>query len=344
MRPGAVIAGCGWKLGRPFADRLDVVIRQAVLAALAESGLSIDDIDSFITVAGDTLDGISVPGRAEVAGNYGRRYLNVPSSAGHGLGAAVTQIEAGEAKNLILVGWGAATKYATFDPRRNQADPFYARPIGASPCVVAALQANEILDMSGMEESTLQSYADEMALRTWDGTVAPVAGAAPAWVRTGFCDGAVAIVLRRAGDGSPGVAVSDFASVSRAYSPEDERLDTAEWVKEAISAMSGPGHTDGAEFTVIEAAAPTPIAEARALSALGFASDSDQGKFNPSGGGATAHFGQATALRQIAETSRRLAAGSKRSSRRPSKGLVLDLTGPAGQHTTAIMLQAEVVQ
>jgi hypothetical protein len=340
MKSGVTITGCAWKIGRPFAGRLDVVIRQTVLAALAESGLSIDDIDSFVTVAGDTLDGISVPGRAEVAGNYGRQYLNVPSSAGHGLGAAVTQIEAGEAKNLILVGWGAATKYGAFDPRRNQADPFYTRPIGASPRVVAALQANEIFDMSGMEASSLQSYADEMALRAWDGAVATVAGAAPAWVKTGFCDGVVAIVLRGAGDGRPGVAVSDFASISRAYSPEDDRLDPAEWVKEALSAMSDPDRTQQAEFTVIEAAAPTPIAEARALSALGFATNFDRAKFNPSGGGATAHFGQATALRQIAETSRRLAAGSKGS----SKGLVLDLTGPAGQHTTAIMLQAEAVQ
>jgi hypothetical protein len=154
----------------------------------------------------------------------------------------------------------------------------------------------------------------------------------------------VAIVLRRAGNGSRGVSVSDFASVSRSYSPEDDRLDTAEWVKEALSAMSGPDRVDEAGLSVIEAAAPTPIAEARALSALGFSAGSDQARFNPSGGGATAHFGQATALRQIAETSRRLAAGSKGPSGSSSKGLVLDLTGPAGQHTTAIMLQAQAVQ
>jgi hypothetical protein len=329
----AVIAGCGWKLGRPFADRLDVAIRDAVLAALAESGLSIDDIDSFVTVASDTMDGISVPGRAEVAGNYGRRYLNLPSSAGHGLGAAVTQIEAGEAENLILVGWGAAAKYAQFDPRRNQADPFHVRPIGVSPRVVAAMQAQELLATADLDESSLNSYTDQMMSRSWEGSARSVAGGAPAWARTGFCDGAVAIVMRRGGP--PGVTVSDFASVSRPYSPDDDHLDPAEWVREAVAALRHGGGSDRGGFDMIEAAAPTPIAEARALSAVGFVAGGDTAKFNNSGGGAVAHFGAATALRQIAQTSRALAAKTDSA----AKGLVLDLTGPAGQHTTAIVLE-----
>jgi hypothetical protein len=337
MKPGAMIVGCGLRLGRPFAERMEVVIRQAVLAALDESGMSMEDIDSVVTVAGDTLDGLMVASGSEIAGSYGRRYMNVPSSAGHGLAAAATQIESQGAENVLLVGWGAATKYSGFDPRRNQADPFYTRPIGASPAVVAALQAHELGELSGLDETALQSYVREMSLRAWGQAAAPGANAAPGWARTGFCDGVAAIVLRPAGAAGQGVLVRDFASVSRGYSPEDERLDPAGWVGEAVSALSvTPARADA--YVIVEAAAPTPIAEIRALSPLGFR-ETGQKKFNPSGGGAVAHFGQATALYRVAETSRRLRAIGK-----GAQGLVVDLAGPLGQHVTAIGLQAEVAR
>ena len=299
------------------------MIRQAVLAALDASGIAIEAVDTFVTVAGDSLDGISVPGRAEVAGTYGRRYLNLPSGAGHGLGAAVTQIEAGEAETVVLVGWGAATRYRELDPRRNQADPFHARPIGASPRVVAALQAQELLSANPDGEAALEAYAATMARRAWsDGVTA--SGAGPVWAHTSFCDGAVAIVLRR---GEAGVVVGEFATVSRPYAPEDDRLDPAAWVAEALGSLPSAAATPG---QVVEAAAPTPIAETRVLAALGV--DPDDGLVNASGGGAIAHFGAATGLRQLAVASRRLAAADA------SRALVLDLAGPLGQHVTAIML------
>ncbi len=87
---------------------------------------------------------------------------------------------------------------------------------------------------------------------------------------------------------------------------------------------------------MIEAAAPTPIAESRAF--VGVVSQSvPDGKFNQSGGGAVAHFGAATGLRQVAEASRILM--EMRSAKASAKGLVLDLSGPLGQHVTAVFLQ-----
>ena len=329
----AVITGWGTRLGRPFAARLDLKIREAVLSALSVSGLSIGDIDTVVTVGSDTLDGLSVPSRSEVAGNYGRSYLNLPSSAGHGLGAAVAEIESGAAEHVLLVGWGAAARLAQHDFRRNQADPFYARPIGASPRVMAVLQARELLGFDGLHEGALQGYADEMFSRAWPGEPKPSGGAAPAWASTAFCDGVTAIVLRRSSKSSGGVAVRDFASASRPYSPEDDRLDPAAWAAEAIAGLSDPA-ARGSSFDVVEAAAPTPAAEVRALAAVGSWSPGSHA-MNRSGGGASAHFGAATGLRQIAEASRSLAQAGP-----DAKGLVLDLAGPIGQHATAILLQS----
>jgi len=334
MTERAVIAGSAWKIGRPFADRFEVAVREAVLEALGVSGLSIGDIDSFVTVASDSIDGIMAPGRAEIAGAYGRSYLHVPSSAGHGLAAAATQIEARQARNLLLVGWGAAAKLNDHDGRANQADPFYARPVGASPRAVAMLQAQDLLSAVGLSEASLDAYVRDMADRAWQGDGKAPPSAAPAWARTAFCDGVAAIVIRRASDAGNGVAIRDFASVSRPYSPKDECLDTAVWAKEAVSSLSG---ADG-DVAVVEASAPTAIAESRAFSGAGVSKNFDSRRFNASGGGATAYFGAATGLRQVAAASRALAGIG------PASGLVLDMTGPAGQHATAILLQTGAIR
>lgn len=338
MTERAVITGSAWRIGRPFADRFEVAVREAVLEALSLGGLSIGDIDSFVTVASDTLDGSSAPGRAEIAGAYGRSYLNVPSSAGHGLAAAATQIEAGQARNLLLVGWGAATKLNDHDGRANQADPFYARPVGASPRLVAMLQAQDLLSAGGLTEGFLDAYVRDMAERAWPGDGKLPASPAPAWARTAFCDGVAAIVVRRASDAGNGVAIRDFASVSRPYSPKDECLDTAAWAKEAISSLSA----SDVDAAVVEVSAPTAIAESRAFSGAGVSKDFDSSRFNASGGGATAYFGAATGLRQVAAASRALA--DIDSANGPASGLVLDMTGPLGQHATAILLQTGASQ
>jgi hypothetical protein len=338
MTGQAVITGSGWKIGRPLPGRLEVAIRDAVLKALDTSKLSIEDIDTFITVGSDTLDGLMVAGRPEIAGAYSRKYLNVPSSAGHGLAAAVTQIESGESRNLVLVGWGAATKLSEHDGRSNQADPFFARPMGASPRVLAALQARELLGIDGLGETALQSYVQLMVSRAWQGDETTCSGAAPAWARSAFCDGVVAIVVQCGVDAKYAVTIRGFASVSRPYSPEDDRLDTAAWVSEALADFSNPVAVGSWELDVIEAAAPTPIAEARALGGVGPGFALDGSIFNQSGGGASAHFGAATGLRQIAEACRILI--EKRATKTSASGLVLDLCGPLGQHATAILLQA----
>jgi hypothetical protein len=190
------------------------------------------------------------------------------------------------------------------------------------------MQAHEILEDT--DASDLQAYADEMFARAWPGQEKPGSGPAPSWATTSFCDGVAALVLRPEREGGSDIVVRDFASVSRPYSPEDASLDPGAWASEALDALP-----DGdREFDVVEVAGPTPAAEARALDALAPRPAVGRSGFNRRGGGATANFGAATGLRQIAEASRSMAAGAG-----PASGLVLDMAGPIGQHATAIVLQ-----
>lgn len=335
----AAIAGSASVIGHSFDLGVESTMRSVVSAALAEAKMAMDDIDTVVSVASDTLDGVMIPIRAEIAGSFGKSYLNVPSSAGHALAASVALIESGQATNVLLAGWGAASRLASADSRSIQADPFYDRPSGASPAALSALQARELAADAAFEGRDPAVAAGAMTSRAWSAGVPEGAQRADAWLGQSFCDGAVALVLCRAEPDDARIRIADFGSSARPYSPQDERLDPAPWAMEAMAHCREPAKVAAVKLAVVEAAGPTSICEARVLSALvdhGLAG-SQIDHWNASGGGATAWFGPATALRQLA-----FAATSLRSIGSHAGG-VLDLAGPLGQHVTFILLtQGEV--
>lgn len=331
----SAIVGHAVRLGRPFGDRLEVTVRDTVLEALGRSGLDLADIDTVVTCASDTLDGMMVPVKAEFAGSYGRSLLNVPSSAGHAVAAAASLIETGQAENLLMVGWGEATRLARADFRRNQADPFYTRPLGASPAMSATLQAAGLAAEVLPDGAALDERARADRARAWGAAPDGRGDSVPAWAQTGFCDGAVALILRPRNQAPGGVVIRDHGCASRSYCPGDDRLDPALWVDEAVAACAEPDSLRAGAFAAVEVAGPTTIAEMRALAALrADRIDDPSGGVMASGGGAAAHFGPATALRQLAVACATLGG-------RPGMGIVADLAGPMGQHTTLIALEAQ---
>lgn len=264
------ILGAAARVGAGIVADLETELRSVVLSALHKSGLALDDIDAVVTVASDTLDGVMVPIRSEVAGAFSKAPMNVPSSAGHAFAAALVLLESGQARHVLLAGWGAASKLALHDSRDIQADPFHDRPIGANPAAVAVLQASE-----------LQAEFPNL----------------PAHSIT-FADGAVALVLGPAA--ARGTRIADVGTSSRGYYPEDDAIDPALWVAEAtakwreqpeaaLMAVSGPGRT----------------CEARAVA--GLARNGGPAKTDAAPG-SDAWFGPATALYQIVLLDERLCA------------------------------------
>jgi hypothetical protein len=331
MMAGAVaISGSGLRVGASVGAIEDAV-RAAVAEALARAGMaSLDGIDMVVTVGSDILDGSMVGTRSGIAGAYGRELMTVPSSAGHAFAAAVALIQSGQADRVLLVGWGEGTKFGVRDGRIIQADPFFARPVGASATALAALQAQRLAGRA-IDLDTIAGYGAAMRARAG---LAAASGPA-AWFATCWCDGAVALVLAA---GGPGVAVADVGTAFRPYCPTADELDPAGWVSEAVNRFAEPGAMVNAPLEAIETGAPTAFCEAAAvrelLARLGWAEDDP--RLNPSGGGAVAHFGPATGLARIASVAARLGAGGQ--------GVVLDLAGPIGQATTVILLGAPGAQ
>lgn len=320
MQPVA-IAGAADAVHLSWSAPIDHLVHDVVTRALASCGLELSDIDAVVTVASDTIDGLLVPLRGEIAGNLGRTYSHVTSSAGHGFGAAVSMLEAGYCERTLLVGWGAVQRFGQSDPRDLQADPFHARPVGALPNAVAALQLQQLLDLGRLDPVALTRHAEAMARLAWPAHDVPLETARP-----NLCDGAVAIVLERRSDRRH-VAVRNFSSVSRAYSPDDEVLDPADWVREALAAAARGSR---AKPQCVEVAGPTLFGELRALDVLA----QHASVRNASGGGALAWFGPATGLRQLCAAARALDG-------RPAGSLSIaaDLSGPLSQHVTLAVLE-----
>jgi hypothetical protein len=309
---------------------MDAAVSQCVGAALAAAGLALGDIDAVVTTGSDALDGGMVGIRSGIAGAYGRELLSVPSSGGHAFAAAVSMIQSGQARNVILAGWGEGTKFELRDGRVLQADPFYARPVGADAATLTALQAQRLLADGMLTLEQLASYGAAMRRRA--GLAEAAAGARVGdikpWLQTEWTDGACAIVLRK---GEAGVRIADIGTSFRGYTPAPDDLDPGGWIS---AAMAGMADAAGDGLAAVEACGPAAVTEVAALRpVLVHASwTAADDRVNASGGGAAAFFGPATGLRHIARVARALA-------QRRGRGIAIDLAGPIGQAASVVVLE-----
>jgi hypothetical protein len=323
MSVSVSIAGTGERIGRGLA--IEAAVRETVRDALSSARLSLSAIDMVVTVGSDMLDGGMVATRSGIAGAYGRELLTVPSSAGHALAAAMSMLESKQARTVLLVGWGEGTKFAEIDGRAVQADPFYARPVGASASAMAALQAQRLFAGGRLNQDGLARYGAAMRERAG---LKNGSGSMSDWLTPQWSDGACALVLTV--DEGP-VRIADVGTSFRPYCPEPADLDPAVWVDEA---RAQTGATVRGDLAVVEAGGPTAVCEVAALlpvlSAAGW--QPVDHRVNARGGGATNFFGPATGLRNVAAVANMLAGKS-------GNGIAIDLAGPIGQATTVITLQ-----
>jgi hypothetical protein len=329
------IAGSASRVGDSFGWSIDAAIRESVLSALSAAGMtSLDEIDTLVTVGSDILDATTVAGHSGIAGSYGHSLLTVPSSAGHALAAAVVLIESGAARNVLLAGWGEGSKFEEVDGRLIQADPFYARPLGAGAAELAVLQAQRLVTSGRLDVDDVVRYAQEMSSRS-----PSLTSSDSEWLRTIWCDGVCALVLALGSEGDGGISVSDFGSSFQPYCPEPEDLDPSRWVSAAQSAMRSPEALDLGNLIALEVGGPTAACEVAAVADLlgkqGW--DATDPRVNSSGGSARAYFGPATGLQRLVSAADALERAGSASER--SLAAVIDLAGPIGQATSLIVLE-----
>jgi acetyl-CoA C-acetyltransferase len=155
MTKNVAIVGIGTTSYRPLSAELSYkeLMWEAAVKAYEDAGVDPRrDVDSFVTVAEDMLEGTSIFDEytPDQIGGILKPNVTIPGEGIHGLATAYMQITSGfadvvaveahsKASNILTPGWIAA--YAL--------DPILNRPLRANPAFVAGMEMNRYLFASG---------------------------------------------------------------------------------------------------------------------------------------------------------------------------------------------------
>jgi acetyl-CoA C-acetyltransferase len=286
VRPAVV--GCAIRPAITGRDRsLEEIIYDIAQAALADAGLTIEDIDGIVVGANDQFDGraISVMMASGPMGGVDRDIMSTPSSSEHAFILGALRVASGQFRTQLVAAWSPTEASSLSEAQRLGADPYFHRALPLDELSAHALQAsalNHVWPNAWVFAETVAVKNRRHAAVAWpDPPARPAAGPAR-WpltdrLTTQPVTGAVAMVLAGADfiaeRGLPRPAwVRGMGWATEAAFLGDRDLATAPALVEAArQAYQEAGVTDPTAFDVVEVTDATPYAELIAYDALGLA-------------------------------------------------------------------------
>ena len=285
VRPAVV--GCAIRPAITARDRsLEEIIYDISQAALADAGLTIEDIDGIVVGCNDQFDGraISVMMASGPTGGVDRDIISTPSSSEHAFVLGALRVASGQFRTQLVVAWSPTEVSSMPEAQRLGADPYFHRALPLDELSAHALQAsalNHVWPNAWVFAETVAVKNRRHATVAWpDPPARPAAGRAR-WplterLTTEPVTGAVAMVL--AGEGF----VSDRAfknpawlhgmgwATEAAFLGDRDLTKAPALVEAARQAYDQAGIIDPATaFDVVEITDATPYSELIAYEALG---------------------------------------------------------------------------
>ncbi len=130
-----------------FAD----MIYEVTSGALADAGMTIDQIDNVITVSNDFWDGRTISSMAvtDACGAYGKNVSTVEGDGTFGVIYGAMRIMSGSFGTTLVVAHCKGSEGSSPLITNAMFDPFYHRPLGLEAISSAALQARAYMDRQG---------------------------------------------------------------------------------------------------------------------------------------------------------------------------------------------------
>ena len=124
-------------------ESLEELIYRASQSALADAGLTIDDIDGIVVGANDQMDGraISVMAASGSVGGVDREILSTPSGAEHAFVLGALRVATGQFQTQLVVSWSPTEASPLHEVERLAADPYFHRRLPLDELAAAGLQA-----------------------------------------------------------------------------------------------------------------------------------------------------------------------------------------------------------
>ena len=145
VRPAVV--GCAIRPAIVSRERsLEEIIYDISQAALADAGLTIDDIDGIVVGCNDQFDGraISVMMASGPTGGVDRDILSTPSSSEHAFILGALRVASGQFRTQLVVAWSPTEVSSMAEAQRLGADPYFHRALPLDELSAHALQASAL--------------------------------------------------------------------------------------------------------------------------------------------------------------------------------------------------------
>jgi acetyl-CoA C-acetyltransferase len=135
-----------------FAD----MVFDVTLAALADAGMTVDDVDNVVTVSNDFFDGRTISGMAvgDASGGQDKNISTVSGDGTFGAFYGLMRVLSGYQATLVVAHYKGSegNPYVTTN---GMFDPIYHRHLGIDALSAAALQANAYLTKYGLSEEEM---------------------------------------------------------------------------------------------------------------------------------------------------------------------------------------------
>jgi len=364
-RQPAVI-GCAIRPAIPGRDRsLEEIMHDTAMMALADAGISIEDIDGIVVASNDQFDGraISVMMASSALGGVDRDILSTPSASEHAFVLGALRVASGQYRTQLVVAWSPTEVSSMSEAQRLGADPYYHRGLPLDELSAHALQAAAVEHrVPGAREMALAVAAKNRAHGAAAYPVSPVPGPfrwpVAAAMTSVPVTGAVGVVLADA-DFAAERGVADPAWLrgmgwaTEASFLGDRDLSTAPALREAARQAFDAAGVSASAIDVAEITDATPYTELLAYEALGLASREEwaarltDGAFarggrvpvNLSGGVLTHNPVFCTGLIRIAEIAQQVRGRAGKHQRHGARlGLAHAGSGFAMQYQAAVIL------
>jgi len=125
---------------------LEEIIYAVTQQALADAGLSIEELDGIVVAANDQIDGraISVMAASGSVGGVDHDILSTPSASEHAFVLGALRVASGLYRNQLIVSWSPTEAGSIPDVQRLANDPYYHRALPLDELSAGALQASAL--------------------------------------------------------------------------------------------------------------------------------------------------------------------------------------------------------
>jgi acetyl-CoA C-acetyltransferase len=356
MNPASFVHGVAvsvsWRL--TSASLTDLIFR-ATTAALRDSNIDLERIDSVVLSAHDLVDGRSLSSMvtAPAAGAYLRDEIRLAEDGLAAMSLAGARIAAGEAEFSIVAAWGRASEGSYSYTSRHAFDPFLVQPFGVDEFSVSALRLSAWIGEHGEHLDARRRAHRARVVRAAHNPRAIGAHIRPVinhpmmdFEAPRLADIVVVAVIGRA---ESAVRIAGVGHSSDVSMIGDRKWLQMQATRDAVARARPPGAHAAGGVDVYQLAGPTLADEALALEAVqvapsggGFDAYAALAAVNPSGGSESGWCFPTSGLLNFAECYLQLdgRAGSVQLPGRLRRALATGLSPMGGQVAHAIFLEA----